>query len=70
MATSLAFKLAASFEECMNINNFLTDKLPRCGGDEWSGSNRSGRLGCGGLLRLDVVWFGEIPGGCQKNSMV
>lgn len=35
------------------------EKLPRCGGDEWSGSNRYGR--CGGLLRPDVVWFGEVP---------
>ncbi|KDR67557.1 hypothetical protein GALMADRAFT_258223 [Galerina marginata CBS 339.88] len=35
------------------------DKLPRCGGDQWSGSNRYGR--CGGLLRPDVVWFGEVP---------
>ncbi|TEB35261.1 DHS-like NAD/FAD-binding domain-containing protein [Coprinellus micaceus] len=31
------------------------DKLPR-----WNGSNnRYGR--CGGLLRPDVVWFGEVP---------
>ncbi len=36
-----------------------TDKLPRCGGDEWAGSNRYGR--CGSLLRPDVVWFGEVP---------
>ncbi|KAJ3539823.1 hypothetical protein NMY22_g4560 [Coprinellus aureogranulatus] len=35
------------------------DKLPKCGGDEWNGSNRYGR--CGGLLRPDVVWFGEVP---------
>lgn len=35
------------------------DKLPRCGGGEWNGSNRYGR--CGGLLRPDVVWFGEVP---------
>ena len=35
------------------------EQLPRCGGDEWKGSNRYGR--CGGLLRPDVVWFGEIP---------
>ena len=54
--------LAASFKDCTNPKNFITiplDKLPRCGGDEWSGSNRFGR--CGGLLRPDVVWFGEIP---------
>lgn len=36
-----------------------TDKLPKCGGDAWNGSNRYGR--CGGLLRPDVVWFGEVP---------
>lgn len=35
------------------------EKLPRCGGDRWSGSNRYGS--CGGLLRPDVVWFGEVP---------
>jgi len=54
--------LAASFKDCIDPNNFIeipTDKLPRCGGDEWSGSNRFGR--CSGLLRPDVVWFGEIP---------
>jgi NAD+-dependent protein deacetylase sirtuin 5 len=54
--------LAASFKDCIDLKNFInipTDKLPRCGGDEWSGSNRFGR--CGGLLRPDVVWFGEIP---------
>jgi len=54
--------LAASFKDCINLKNFIeipVDKLPRCGGDEWSGSNRFGK--CGGLLRPDVVWFGEIP---------
>jgi len=54
--------LATSFKDCINPKSFInipTDKLPRCGGDEWSGSNRFGR--CGGLLRPDVVWFGEIP---------
>jgi NAD-dependent deacetylase sirtuin 5 len=35
------------------------EKLPRCGGDQWAGSNRYGK--CGGLLRPDVVWFGEVP---------
>ena len=35
------------------------DELPRCGSENWAGSNRYGR--CGGLLRPDVVWFGEIP---------
>ncbi|KAM5542101.1 hypothetical protein V8D89_004411 [Ganoderma adspersum] len=37
------------------------EQLPRCGGPEWSGSNRYGR--CGGLLRPGIVWFGEIPEG-------
>lgn len=37
------------------------EDLPRCGGEEWNGSNRYGR--CGGLLRPDVVWFGEVPFG-------
>lgn len=35
------------------------DRLPRCGGEGWAGSNRYGR--CGGLLRPGVVWFGEVP---------
>ncbi|KIK09431.1 hypothetical protein K443DRAFT_671335 [Laccaria amethystina LaAM-08-1] len=34
-------------------------QLPKCGGDSWAGSNRYGN--CGGLLRPEVVWFGEIP---------
>lgn len=54
--------LAASFKDCIDVNSFIkipTDRLPHCGGDEWSGSNRFGQ--CGGLLRPDVVWFGEIP---------
>ncbi|KAI0063450.1 sirtuin [Artomyces pyxidatus] len=34
-------------------------ELPRCGGDGWAGSNRYGR--CGGLLRPNVIWFGEVP---------
>ncbi|KAI0062137.1 DHS-like NAD/FAD-binding domain-containing protein [Artomyces pyxidatus] len=33
--------------------------LPRCGGEGWAGGNRYGR--CGGLLRPNVVWFGEVP---------
>ena len=53
----------ARLKDCINLQTFieiLTDKLPRCGGDDWSGSNRFGRFG--GLLRPDVpvVWFGEI----------
>ncbi|PPQ71595.1 hypothetical protein CVT24_006455 [Panaeolus cyanescens] len=46
----------------VNAETFIdiaTEHLPRCGGDDWSGSNRYGR--CGGLLRPDVVWFGEVP---------
>ncbi|KAG6910403.1 hypothetical protein DXG01_010758 [Tephrocybe rancida] len=35
------------------------DQLPKCGGDTWAGSNRYGH--CGGLLRPEVVWFGEVP---------
>ncbi|GLB37940.1 putative sir2 family protein [Lyophyllum shimeji] len=34
------------------------DQLPKCGG-EGAKSNRYGR--CGGLLRPDVVWSGEMP---------
>ncbi|KAK7035907.1 sirtuin [Favolaschia claudopus] len=34
------------------------EDLPRCGGPG-SASNRYGR--CGGLLRPNVVWFGEVP---------
>uniref|UniRef100_A0A8H7Y6Z8 CCR4-Not complex 3'-5'-exoribonuclease subunit Ccr4 n=1 Tax=Psilocybe cubensis TaxID=181762 RepID=A0A8H7Y6Z8_PSICU len=41
------------------IADIAIGDLPRCGGDEWVGSNRYGR--CGGLLRPDVVWFGEVP---------
>ena len=47
------------------LYEFPTDKLvPRCGGDEWSGSNR-----------LSRPWFGEtIPPlmgrDCQENNMV
>ncbi|KAF9047654.1 sirtuin [Panaeolus papilionaceus] len=46
----------------VNAETFIDiprESLPRCGGDDWSGSNRYGR--CGGLLRPDVVWFGEVP---------
>ncbi|KAH7868988.1 sirtuin [Lentinula edodes] len=39
----------------------VVDQLPRCGGSQWSGSNRYGQ--CGGLLRPAVTWFGEIPEG-------
>lgn len=41
------------------VDKLPVDKLPRCGGDSWAGSNRYGQ--CGGLLRPDIVWFGEIP---------
>lgn len=53
--------LAASFEGLVSGSEveIPVNNLPRCGGDGWSGSNRYGR--CGGLLRPDVVWFGEVP---------
>jgi hypothetical protein len=67
--------LAASFKDCINLKNFIKIFTTRCGGDEWSGSNRFGR--CGGLLRPDVVWFGlwrDDPAlngeDCQENNMV
>ena len=56
-----AWLLTASFKYCINHKNFIkipTDKLPCCGGDEWSGSNRFKR--CGDLLRPDAVWFGQM----------
>ncbi|KAJ7684423.1 sirtuin [Mycena polygramma] len=34
------------------------EQLPRCGGPNCT-TNRYGR--CGGLLRPNVVWFGEVP---------
>ena len=53
--------LAASLEglDAETVVDIPIERLPRCGGDEWAGSNRYGR--CGGLLRPDVVWFGEVP---------
>ncbi|KAJ3557890.1 hypothetical protein NM688_g1225 [Phlebia brevispora] len=60
---SLTRSPSAKLENIVNENASLIDvpedSLPRCGGDEWQGSNRYGK--CGGLLRPDVVWFGEIP---------
>ncbi|KAJ7199890.1 sirtuin [Mycena pura] len=38
--------------------NIPVEQLPRCGGPGCT-SNRYGR--CGGLLRPNVVWFGEVP---------
>lgn len=38
--------------------NIPVEDLPRCGGPGCT-SNRYGR--CGGLLRPNVVWFGEVP---------
>ncbi|KAG6847861.1 hypothetical protein H0H93_005463 [Arthromyces matolae] len=47
-------------EQDSNQEPSLTiQQLPKCGGDSWQGSNRYGR--CGGLLRPEVVWFGEVP---------
>jgi NAD-dependent deacetylase sirtuin 5 len=55
---------ADNFEEkVMSI-----DELPRCGGQNWNGSNRFGR--CGGLLRPGVVWFGEVPEGMGEIAKV
>lgn len=49
-------------DETQAANPVITvtlEQLPKCGGDTWAGSNRYGR--CGGLLRPEVVWFGEVP---------
>ena len=63
-----AFSLCPQASPCDAIQRLYkkfitipTDKLPRCasGGDEWLGYNRFGL--CGGFLRPDVLWFGEIP---------
>ncbi|KAF9475745.1 sirtuin [Pholiota conissans] len=54
--------LAASLKDTDSIDEFVdipVEKLPKCGGDDWNGSNRYGK--CGGLLKPDVVWFGEVP---------
>ena len=54
--------LAESFKDLNDSNDFVdipVEKLPKCGGDQWAGSNRYGK--CGGLLRPDVLWFGEVP---------
>ncbi|TBU44303.1 sirtuin [Dichomitus squalens] len=52
----------AAIERAKNgEERIAVEQLPRCGGPEWSGSNRYGR--CGGLLRPGIVWFGEIPEG-------
>jgi len=44
------------------------NELPKCGGQNWNGSNRYGR--CGGLLRPGVVWFGEVPDGLGEIAKV
>ncbi|KAI1791589.1 sirtuin [Ganoderma leucocontextum] len=54
---------AKNGEETIAVEN-----LPRCGGPEWSGSNRYGR--CGGLVRPAIVWFGEIPEGQGEITRV
>jgi len=53
--------LAESFKDLSDLRvvDIPVEKLPKCGGDRWAGSNRYGK--CGGLLRPDVVWFGEVP---------
>jgi NAD-dependent protein deacetylase sirtuin 5 len=59
--------------ENLSANNYNEkvipiDELPRCGGQNWNGSNRFGR--CGGLLRPGVVWFGEVPEGMGEIARV
>lgn len=59
---SYDLSLSSALSESSDQDNHIdipVERLPRCGGDSWSGSNRYGR--CGGLLRPDVVWFGEVP---------
>jgi NAD+-dependent protein deacetylase sirtuin 5 len=51
--------LSAALRDFKEGEEVPVDKLPRCGGDSWAGSNRYAK--CGGLLRPDVVWFGEVP---------
>ncbi|KAJ7253325.1 sirtuin [Mycena haematopus] len=41
-----------------SASSIPVEKLPRCGGPGCT-TNRYGR--CGGLLRPNVVWFGEVP---------
>ncbi|KAJ7348910.1 sirtuin [Mycena albidolilacea] len=53
--SSDALAAAQASESPMNIP---VEDLPRCGGPGCT-SNRYGR--CGGLLRPNVVWFGEVP---------
>jgi len=50
------------------LKEIPTEDLPRCGGLKWNGSNRYGR--CGGLLRPQVVWFGEVPEGMGEIARV
>lgn len=59
---SYAPSLASALEGDEDSNakrDIPISQLPKCGGDSWTGSNRYGN--CGGLLRPEVVWFGEIP---------
>ncbi|KAK2459637.1 hypothetical protein APHAL10511_008282 [Amanita phalloides] len=50
--------LSSALKDLKQGEEIAVDKLPRCGGDSWKGSNRYGN--CGNLLRPDVVWFGEV----------
>ncbi|KIY65310.1 sirtuin [Cylindrobasidium torrendii FP15055 ss-10] len=62
--TPLATVLADEATTKRAIADELTipvEQLPRCGGEEWAGSNRHGR--CGGPLRPAITWFGEVPEG-------
>jgi len=54
----LSAALTTNRETKSGFDDIATERLPRCGGDDWNGSNRYGK--CGGLLRPDVVWFGEV----------
>jgi len=51
--------LSSALKDLKAGEEIPVDKLPRCGGDSWAGSNRYGK--CGSLLMPDVVWFGEVP---------
>jgi len=59
--TSLCPALGGITEAIAGKQVIPVDQLPRCGGAKWNGANRYGR--CGGLLRLAIVWFGEVPEG-------
>jgi NAD-dependent deacetylase sirtuin 5 len=59
LASALANREKSKPNPDVDLPEVTVDQLPKCGGDAWAGSNRYGR--CGGLLRPEVVWFGEVP---------